>query len=140
MIKLAMRHARAVDSHRDGDHARPLTDEGRKVAEGMFAELARRGLEPTRMLVSSAARTRETAASGPECELRFLDELYNADAEAIAALVNRNSEETDGPIMVVAHNPGISAYAAISGVLAPADVVVIDPDGRREHIRARAVA
>ena len=55
-----MRHAAAVDSHRNGNLARPLTTEGRRQAMQAGMLLAKNGLIPSQIIVSPAARTRET--------------------------------------------------------------------------------
>jgi phosphohistidine phosphatase len=99
-----------------GDHARALTRRGVAEATRAAARCAELGWQPELLLASSATRTRQTAeivarglglAAG---KIVVLDELYLADPDDI-----RRAAAQAGPritrLMIVAHNPGISAFA-----------------------------
>lgn len=99
-----------------GDHARALTRRGIAEATRAATRCVELGWQPELLLASSATRTRQTAeilarglglATG---KIVVLDELYLADPDDI-----RRAAAHAGPkiarLMIVAHNPGISAFA-----------------------------
>lgn len=118
MTKLVLvRHAKSDwgDARLD-DHDRPLNARGLRDAPVLAARLAATGFRPDRLLTSTALRARTTAdvfadALGTPAER--VEELYGAPARtllatAVAARVPR--------VMIVAHDPGMSALAeALSG-------------------------
>ena len=111
---ILMRHAKAVpDREAPDDHARMLTERGRTDARDAGAALAARELRADRVLVSTAARARETwALAGAmlgEPATDFRDPLYMADHETLWAEALRAEAAT---VMIVAHNPGLHALAA----------------------------
>ena len=116
-----IRHANAEQDSDVRDFERPLSKKGVSEANEMARRFQERSLVPDLILVSAAARTRETAETFAKVlgvAARLLqpdDSLYLADGEHIIATIR-----TVGPrvshLMVIGHNPGISA-AAIS--LAP---------------------
>lgn len=112
-----VRHAEAqLETSAGGDHERTLTRRG--VAEANRA--AERCLEldwrPELLLASSALRTRQTAEilarsfglSGGK--LRVLESLYLADPVEIRRAAGEVGPRI-GQLMIIAHNPGISACA-----------------------------
>ena len=119
-----MRHAKSDWSAGQPDHGRPLNERRRLAAPLMAAWLAERGLVPGTVLLSDAARTRETWAR----MRRLLDEvpepvpdpgLYHAGPQAIAA--GLEVAPGPGPVLLIAHEPGISAAARlVSGGPEPA--------------------
>ena len=135
---IAMRHAHAVATDPEGDHARPLSERGRVGAAQAFQSLRAQRLEPELALVSPSARTRETAAIGmetfPAMQIVIVDELYNGPAERIAEAVDR--VERVKTLLIVAHNPGISAYVGGAHILRPADAVVMADSERPIVLRA----
>ena len=76
------------------------------------------GLLPRRILASSARRTEQTARillehlQLPREALQLLDSLYNADAATLRAALQSGAAE-GSPVLVVAHNPGISELARV---------------------------
>ena len=117
----------------------PGRDRDRPLAEGS-AERLRRGARaladyaPVVALVSSARRTQETADAvlseiGTQ-ERVDRDDLYNASADGIAEAVGRALTDGAATVLVIAHNPGISAAAhdlsggAATDPLRPGDAVV----------------
>lgn len=111
---ILMRHAKSDWSHGTSDHDRPLNPRGRGAAEALGNWLRTEGLLPDAVLCSTAARTRETCAllNLPEsCAVEHLRQLYLAEPdEIIATLRQRASGDT---LLLVAHNPGIAAAAAL---------------------------
>jgi len=116
-----IRHANAEQDVDVRDFERPLSRKGRGEAEEMARRFQERGLVPDLILVSASVRTRETAeifsrvlGVTPRL-LQAEDSLYLADGDHILTTI-RGIGPRVGHLMVIGHNPGISA-AAIS--LAP---------------------
>jgi len=114
---LLLRHAKAERGPGLEDHERPLARRGRRDAERMGAERARRRSPPERILCSSSRRTRETLEEIlpqlPEGITVVIDrDLYLADPEAMLA---RIADVDDGvrTLLVVGHNPGIAELAEL---------------------------
>jgi phosphohistidine phosphatase len=109
---LLMRHAKSdwtAGGQRDVDRA--LAERGRKVAPMMGHYLARHGLRPDKMLVSSARRTRETCdlmlPAFPDAPPVVYDaRLYDAQPEGLLAIV-QETEPGSHTLMVIGHNPAM---------------------------------
>jgi phosphohistidine phosphatase len=116
-----IRHGNAEHDTDLRDFERPLTKKGLSEANEMARRFQERGLAPDLILASAALRARETAATfakvlGVAARLLQADDsLYLADGEQILATIRAVGPRV-GQLMVIGHNPGISA-AAIS--LAP---------------------
>jgi len=115
MLRLVLfRHGRAVPHDQGPDSARSLTETGRRESVEMAKALDGGGIAPDLVLVSPAARTRETWDSAksifPTCETRFERELYLATPETILSLIHAIEE---GPkiVMIVGHNPALHDLA-----------------------------
>ena len=114
MIRLVLvRHAKSDwgDASLD-DHERPLNDRGMRDAPRMAARLAATGFRPDVILSSTAVRARTTAeafAAELGAAVSLDPELYGAPATTIleAAAATRAPA-----VVVVAHDPGMSALAA----------------------------
>jgi phosphohistidine phosphatase len=87
-----------------------LTERGRRDGALVAQALAEAGFAPDLALVSQAARADQTwlaaAPAFPEAKALILRALYNAEPEAILALVEAKGAAS-GTVMVVAHNPGL---------------------------------
>lgn len=113
-----MRHAKS--DHGDpslSDHDRPLNRRGRRDAPRMAQWLADQGCVPTRVLCSTAVRTRETLdlmcqvwRRPPETE--FCDSLYLAGCESILWTVESHHGDAS-PLLVLGHNPGMSVVSSV---------------------------
>ena len=108
---ILLRHGKAEASAASGDDFdRALTPRGVADSALVARTLAQAGLQPDLVLVSDAARARQTweasSAAFPPANVIVLPSLYNAAPEAILALVEGHEDEA-GTIMVVAHNPGL---------------------------------
>jgi len=116
-----IRHANAEQDSDVRDFERPLSKKGVSEANEMARRFQERSLVPDLILVSAATRTRETAeifAKVLGVAARLLqadDSLYLADGDHIISAVRAVGPRV-GHLLVIGHNPGISA-AAIS--LAP---------------------
>ncbi|HBB83216.1 MAG TPA: phosphoglycerate mutase [Sulfitobacter sp.] len=111
---ILMRHAKSDWSHGTSDHDRPLNPRGRSAAEALGNWLRAEGLLPDAVLCSTAARTRETCAilNLPEsCAVEHVRQLYLAEPSEIIA--NLRQRATGDTVLLVAHNPGIAAAAAL---------------------------
>lgn len=114
MIRLVLvRHAKSDwgDPGLD-DHDRPLSDRGMRDAPRMAARLAATGFRPDVILSSTALRARTTAeafAAQLGVAVSLDPELYGAPARTLldAAAATRAAD-----VMIVAHDPGMSALAA----------------------------
>lgn len=105
---ILLRHGKAVRDHEaPDDKSRGLTDRGRRQAAEAGAAIANAGLAPDRILVSSAARTRETYAalsSSFAASPAFLDQLYLATGKTIW---NEAARSGGRVVLVIGHNPGL---------------------------------
>lgn len=106
---ILMRHAKAVKgSEAPSDKARRLAPRGQRDAEAAGEALAANGLTPQVALISSAARTRETADIALKhvaAERRDEDALYHASAQGIWDAFTASEAES---VIVVGHNPGMA--------------------------------
>lgn len=113
MVTLALvRHAKSDWGDPDlADHDRPLNARGLRDAPIMAQRIAAAGFRPDVIVSSTAVRARTTAeafgaALGVAVDLD--EELYGAPAETILARAARTGADA---VMVVAHDPGMSALA-----------------------------
>lgn len=112
---ILFRHGKAErDSASGFDIDRRLAPRGVKEAAAQARLLAEMGLSPNLVLVSPAARTKETwEAAAPAFappELRYERGLYNAEADNVREVVE-TAADTPGVVMVVGHNPGLQDLA-----------------------------
>jgi phosphohistidine phosphatase len=112
-----MRHAKAESSARS-DHARELTDRGRRQSRAAGARMASAGVRPDFVVVSSAARAMSTAAEvlvglelTTEPETRVLDSLYQADPYDLLSVCALEIEPLAATALVIGHNPTIAGAA-----------------------------
>lgn len=113
MLQLTLlRHAKAVPGD-DDDFARRLADVGVGDAPRVARALADAGANPQVVLVSEAARTRETwGLAQPffsKAEVRYLRSFYLAPAQTLLEEAERAGADR---VMVVAHNPGLHELAS----------------------------
>jgi phosphohistidine phosphatase len=115
---LLMRH---VKSDRpipgESDRDRVLTDRGRADAPKIGAYMARHGLIPDCVVVSTAARARETwalAATAIEDTPppHFEERIYEASAETMLQVIKATGPEV-GTLLIVGHNPGLHELAVM---------------------------
>ena len=112
---LIFRHAKAGPHDEAHDKQRALIERGRNDAALMGRALRDRGCLPDVVLCSSAKRTVETweharPALGASPEIRFLDELYDAEDKSILKTI-RSMKEDVRVLMRIGHNPGLENLA-----------------------------
>ena len=116
MLKLILfRHAKAEPSDDDlDDFARVLAGQGRTDAPLVGAHLASKGHFPDMVVVSPAARTRETwsliETCFPSASASFPPDLYLAPAMDLLSHAEQASADA---VMVLAHNPGLHDLATL---------------------------
>ncbi|MEP7159632.1 MAG: histidine phosphatase family protein [Dermatophilaceae bacterium] len=115
-VLVLMRHAEACGSARGGDHSRQLTADGHEDARAVGEWLAEQGVSADLLLVSSAARARQTADELIRGGLRVSgvcseDRIYNADADGIVACI-REVPDVVTTLVLVGHAPGVPLVAA----------------------------
>lgn len=108
---ILMRHAKSSwKEPGQEDHARPLNKRGRRDAPRVAERLVELGWTPQRVLLSDAARTRETwslmrAAFQPAPAVEERPDLYLAGLERIRAGLAK-VPAGEGTVLVLGHNPG----------------------------------
>ena len=113
-----LRHAKAVPADPDmDDHARALTVRGVHDANAIARYMQKNGMAPDLMLVSSSARTRQTAeltvrelSDPPRVDIR--DTLYLAEPGTVLAVIQAAPASAAG-VMVIGHNPGMEDLATL---------------------------
>lgn len=114
MIQLILaRHAKSDWAHEGlDDHDRPLNNRGRRDAPAMARRVVRQGVRPEVLLSSTALRARQTAeAFGRAFEVDVVEQadLYLADPDHLLAAARAAGVDE---VMVVAHDPGMSALVS----------------------------
>lgn len=110
MDLILWRHADAEDGV--PDEARRLTAKGRKQAQKMAAWLAARLPADCRVIVSPAARTRETAAAFTEQFV--IEKALSTAATPQGVLKAAGWPDATGAVIVVGHQPTLGAVAALA--------------------------
>jgi len=110
-----LRHAKSAYPTDVPDYRRPLSDRGRRDAP-VAGERVRALLgDPDLVLVSGAARTRETwelarAAWPHPPHTAFDDRIYEASVDELLLLL-REVDSARSDVVVIGHNPGIEELA-----------------------------
>ena len=112
---ILFRHGKAEPESASGeDFDRKLAPRGLRESAEMGAHLADLGFAPDLVLISPAARTRETWAAAeahfPNAKVSFDGELYHADSGSVRQEAERVGKGV-GTVMVVGHNPGLQELA-----------------------------
>ena len=122
---LLLRHAKAVsgsDSLRDFD--RPLSDQGRRQAEGVGKYLKEQNIALDLVLSSTALRARQTTElvlAVAECvtEVRYDQRIYEASRQQLLEVVSE-IEGDKSKVLLVGHNPGLEELLqSLTGLSAP---------------------
>ena len=105
------RHAKAEDPHlQTADVARVLASRGRRNAARMGRFISENGLLPDLVIVSTAARTRQTyelaSANWSDIPVLFLDSIYEASGTTVMAAIEAHGADCER-LMVIGHNPGL---------------------------------
>jgi phosphohistidine phosphatase len=121
---MLLRHAKAErPAPGTRDRERSLTERGRADAPVIGAYMARHGLMPDRVLVSTATRTRQTwgliARTLSHSPVAHEDRLYDASTQTILDLIKQAGPDVHG-LLVIGHNPGLHDLARL--LIASGDV------------------
>jgi phosphohistidine phosphatase len=125
MRLILLRHAKSEKAEPGKrDHTRRLSGRGQNEAPLIGAYMARHALIPDLVLVSDAARTRETwerlaPALSAAPRVTYEERLYDAGTEALLALIKETAPEVR-TLMVIGHNPGLHDLARL--LIASGDV------------------
>ena len=128
-----LRHAKAVPAESGiEDFDRTLMLSGMQDAGAMARYLRKGDFRVELVLCSAAARTAQTGelvVQELECEIEYRDALYLAEPAKILAAV-RGAPASVSALMVVGHNPGMEALAAL---------LAREPVRRKERARHEAL-
>jgi phosphohistidine phosphatase len=122
---LLLRHVKADRSKSGGgDHDRVLADHGRADALKIGAYMVRHAFIPDHVVVSTAARTRETWALVATAfkdvpPVSFEGRIYEASPQAILEVIKETGPGV-GTQLVIGHNPGLQELATM--LIATGDV------------------
>ena len=105
------RHAKAeIPNLQTADFERMLASRGRRNAVRMGRFIKEKGLLPDLVIVSTAARTRQTwelaASQWPDIPVMFLDSIYEASATTLMTAIEAHGGACER-VMVIGHNPGL---------------------------------
>ncbi len=111
---VVVRHAKA-EPFASTDHARDLTDRGRREAEAAGAYLRERSLVPDHAVVSPAVRTRATweameQVMGSAAEVVYDDSVYSGSTDVVLDALRYVPEDAD-VVVFVGHQPTIGYLA-----------------------------
>lgn len=107
---ILMRHAKTEPwSEGIDDHARALTPTGHEAAIAMAKALKAKGWTPSKAIVSTARRTRETWAELVKVfgasEMMLEEDLYLAGERGIADIIS--DHDAVPTLIIIGHNPGL---------------------------------
>ena len=108
---LILRHGKAENVSESGhDRDRRLVRRGEDNALYMGKQIRDHMKRPDRVLISSAARTQETAKQVMSClgDIPSIteDRIYNADGETLWDVITDYAHE-DKTVLIIGHNPGL---------------------------------
>lgn len=113
---LIMRHAKSSWKETGKtDFERCLNKRGRRVAPLMGQHAAEQGVQPDKIISSSAARAQETTELFAEgcgidsADIQYVKYLYHAPAEEYLDALERYDGENVNTLMFVGHNPGLES-------------------------------
>ena len=113
-----LRHAKSSwDYASQQDFDRPLENRGRKAARLIGEFIEEKGIDFDLVLVSTAARTRETIALIRERakfagEVRYDERIYEATASRLLQIIAQIDDVRES-VLLVGHNPGIEELLAL---------------------------
>ncbi|HSS67092.1 MAG TPA: histidine phosphatase family protein [Nocardioidaceae bacterium] len=108
-LLVVVRHSK-TEAYATTDHARTLTDRGKRDARELGRWLDRADVTPEVLLVSSAARAQQTAELagaelGSEPEIVVVDELYGASPDEVIEICRAQLDDSVERAALVGHNP-----------------------------------
>jgi phosphohistidine phosphatase len=108
-----IRHAEAVFSEYDGDHQRPLTEQGVVHAQNVALKLKRGGVVFDQIHTSDSLRTQQTTSllnQKLQCSddhVFIRDNLYCATVTVLMEAISQLDNQVNH-VAMVAHNPGLT--------------------------------
>lgn len=123
---LIMRHGKAQPDAPNGDHARELTERGRRNTAAVGAYIAAQIGLPDAIITSDATRAVQTAeiaaeAMGYAGDLTLVPQIYDAELTMLEAVVRSILDSVDVALLT-GHNPGFEELAAALAGIDEADV------------------
>jgi phosphohistidine phosphatase len=115
MKLIIMRHGKAEDSHKDGDHARRLTSKGHRQAELQAHRLASTDQLPGLILSSPLVRARETAetfAAAAKISGPMIQTWLSCGMNPSTAIEELAAYKEFGTVCMVGHEPDLSSLVA----------------------------
>jgi len=115
---LILRHAKSSwQTAEMADHDRPLNARGKRDAPRIGRLLREQGLQPDRILSSTAKRARKTGkkvvkGGGYDLAVEPLRELYLASPTTHIELLRQQASEHNC-LLIIAHNPGLEELLAM---------------------------
>ena len=116
MKKLTIiRHAKSSWEHNLPDHERPLNDRGESDSILLSSYLSQKGINPDKVLISDATRTRLTAdkfiyaLNIPEKIIEFNHDLYDFSGHGLIKVIKSVQPDVHN-LMVFGHNHAITAF------------------------------
>jgi phosphohistidine phosphatase len=108
-----IRHSK-TEAYATTDHARTLTDRGKRDARNLGRWLDESEFTPEVLLVSSAARAQQTAdfvslQLDSEPESAVVDELYGASPDEVIAICREHLDDSVSCAAVIGHNPTMAS-------------------------------
>ncbi len=115
---ILLRHAKSSWVNPDlNDFDRPLNKRGQRSAKTLGKWLRKSGYAPEVTYCSTARRTRETwEALKLDGSLQLMEELYHASPDRMLGVLHGSEASS---VLMIAHNPGISALAHVLVDTAP---------------------
>ncbi|MDQ0395151.1 SixA phosphatase family protein [Labrys monachus] len=112
---ILLRHAKSAYPDGVTDHERPLAARGQRDAPVIGKEMARRGLSPDHVVISTARRTRETFNLVEpflgQHTAHYERAVYEAPIDAILRVIRAIGPEV-ASLMIIGHNPGLERTAS----------------------------
>lgn len=102
---IVLRHAKAIAGFGLADIDRPLADRGRRDAGATGDWLRENGLEPDKVLCSTAVRTRETLDRLQlQAPVEYSARIYDNSVDALFSLIRETPDDV-GTLLLIGHNP-----------------------------------
>ncbi|MFC3415536.1 SixA phosphatase family protein [Algoriphagus hitonicola] len=113
---ILIRHAKSAwDQPSLADHDRPLAERGLLAAPKMGKRLSKMGINPDRIISSTAERAKSTAQliakelKSPKNTIWLERDLYHASAQTMISIL-KSLPESIQTVILVGHNPGMNDF------------------------------
>jgi phosphohistidine phosphatase len=114
---VVIRHSK-TEAYATTDHARPLTDRGKRDARNLGRWLDQSEFTPDVLLVSSAARAQQTAdfisaQLDSEPDSVVVDDLYGASPDEVIEICRAHLDDSVSTAAVIGHNPTMAGLVDV---------------------------